>query len=61
MEDHEKEPTEKQIEEQTNQPVDNHDFIQEFIERKKLQNKVLQELIDKLKQTENQNKSSNKQ
>ncbi len=34
-------------------PEDNPGFIQDFIEIKKLQNKILQELIDKLKQTEN--------
>ena len=31
-------------------PEDNPDFIQEFIERKKLQNKVLQKLIDQINQ-----------
>jgi hypothetical protein len=34
---------------------DKLDFIQEFIERKKLQNRILQEILDKIKQAEQNN------
>ena len=34
--------------------------IQEFIELKKLQNRILGKMIEKLNPTENQNKSNNK-
>ena len=45
------------LDEQVPQPDQNPDFIQEFIERKKLQNKILQELIDKLYHSEPGDKS----
>ena len=48
----------EKTEEQTRKPDENPDFIQEFIERQKLQNRVLQEIIDKIKQTENPDKTT---
>jgi hypothetical protein len=42
---------EKNIEDQENLQEDDDNFIQDFIDRKKLENRVLQEMIDKLTQT----------
>ena len=53
MEENEKE----NIEEEISQAEENPDFIQEFIERKKLQNRVLQELIDKITHSEHTDKT----
>lgn len=46
---------------QAGQSDQNPDFIQEFIERKKLQNKILQELIDKLYHADPNDKSESNQ
>lgn len=45
------------LDEQAQESDKSPDFIQEFIERKKLQNKILQELIDKLYHTDHSDKS----
>ena len=50
-----KESDDETFDERIDEPDDKLDFIQEFIDRKKLQNRVLQELIDKLNQAENNN------
>jgi hypothetical protein len=47
--------------EETTLHGENPDFIQEFIERKKLQNKVLQEIIDNITKSENKDKTNNNQ
>ena len=39
---------------QDSQPDDKLDFIQEFIKQKKLQNRVLQEILDKIIEAEQQ-------
>ncbi len=40
------------IEELNSESQDNMDFIHDFIERKKLQNRILREIIDNIKSSE---------
>jgi hypothetical protein len=50
----------EEIEKTDNQPdplPDKSDFIQDFIDRKRLQNRVLQEIIDKITQVDHGNES----
>jgi hypothetical protein len=51
MEESEKNKTEGQ----ESQGEDKLDFIQEFIDRKKLQNRILQEMLDKIIEAEQKN------
>jgi hypothetical protein len=47
----------KKTEGPESQGEDKLDFIQEFIERKKLQNRILQVILDKIKKAEQNNLS----
>ena len=53
MEEMEKE----NMEEKDNNAGDDPDFLKEFIKRKKLQNRVLGDILDKIKQSESIQKS----
>ena len=48
------------IDNEQNEEQDDLNFIQEFIDRKKLENSILQKIIEHIKQAENQDKSPNK-
>lgn len=50
-------PDNNKAEGRDGQPDDKLDFIQEFIDQKKLQNRVLQEILDKIIEAEQQNLS----
>jgi hypothetical protein len=45
----------QEMNDQNKPPEEVTEFIQEFIERKKLQNRVLQELLDKINRAEQSN------
>ena len=51
----------KNIETPENEQKDDVNFIQEFIDRKKLENRVLRELIEQLNHSENHNKTTDKE